>query len=418
MWEDTPLCRRPGLTRFLQLRELKNPPGMTFDPSTNSLSVSPTYLKKLYFHYPTHHKIRPWVEKAYMQRAQSWLELDLDDLSRVKLTSINKNRSAKRHRGNVLAHPVFTSGAANRVQKYNWDPAFVRMGKSLAPTLPERLYGHLDGIVPEDGTVFVEDHEGYIREVPGRVVSSVWVAVNASHGVTMRTCTDMVAGNPPNPEWDVLTPILSNFCKWFKDTYYNQRNMQEEGEEGEENSPENPQRTSPLPRAMIPPEHDIPVVLAFRQKYLLFIWKGGIDGKLVAQYEGYWLPMNEVKKGDDNEVTKGNDVDKWTNKEQLASLRRGANPKTIPRTSGGIREDEDWEDQPEFAVSQPGKNDGDWDDRPIFAPSLRKKKLEDRIEPDAFAALFNGAQEREVAVEKKRRGKGTKLRAPRPSYGF
>lgn len=324
MWTNRLLRHRPGLTRFFELRELKKPPGLTFDPSTMSLSVSPSFPRDLYFHEPMHHKTRPWIEKPMVQRARAWAELDQYDKRRVEQPSKEMNRTTKRRRGCTLSYATFVFGVCSRVQKNAREPVFTRWCKNVAPELPERLYGHIDGILPKDAEIYIEEHESYIKGHSGRVISCVWVAINASLSVAMRACNDLAIGKTPHPDWDILTPLLQRLCTLFQTNYDNTGGNQS-GDKRK--SVGEPRRGLPPLRDIAPPGHDIPVVLAFRQAYLLLIWKGGIEGKLVAQYQGHCVPMHQVGPKPD--------LDQVINELQLASLRQGADEGTISRTSGG-----------------------------------------------------------------------------------
>lgn len=321
--DSSGLVKRPGLTHFLEFRELKEPPGLEFDPSTMSLTVSPSFPRKLHFHPPTHHKTRPWIEKAFLQRAAKWTALDTVDKARVEQSTRTMNRTSRRHRGNTFSHVSLLQNAGSRVQKYIYEPAFVRWARNMAPSLPERLHAHLDGIVPEDVEIYIEDHESYVEGHTGRVASCIWVAINASYSISMRACNELAIGNQPHPDWDILTPILQNLYQWLQDTYTNQSPEEKEYRKADS---QNPRRFLPLLRDMIPLGHDIPVVLAFRQKYLLFILKGGIDGKLIAQYTSHWLPVKEGSNFD---------VDEKVNSLQLDRLRDGADEDAKPKISGG-----------------------------------------------------------------------------------
>lgn len=331
------LGRRPGLSQFLEFRELKKPPGLTFDIPTMSLSVSPDFMRNLHFHKATHHKARPWIEKACLQRAVNWTVLDETDMNRLVKSYKTMNRTSKRHRGNVFAQPSLLHNAASSLQKHRHEPSFVRWSRNVAPILPERLYGHLDGIVPEDVEIYIEDHKSYVKGHPDRIASCIWVSINAYWSVSMRACEALAIGNQPHPDWDIMTPVLVNFSTWFKETYHNQS---ENAKEYRKNNSHNPRRFLPLLRDMIPPGHDIPVVFAFRQKYLLFILKGGIEGELVAQYASHWLPIKEASKLD---------VDKEINELQLARLRDGEPEDAKTKTSGGplsaeamVKADPEW----------------------------------------------------------------------------
>ncbi|ROW00567.1 hypothetical protein VSDG_03373 [Cytospora chrysosperma] len=320
---ESSLGTRPGIAQFLELRELKKPPGLTFDVSTLSLSMSPDFMRNLHFHKPTHHKTRPWIERAFMQRAVKWAALERVDTDRVKNLQDIKNRTSHQHRGNVFAHPWLIHGAASRVQKHRHEPSFVRWLKNGAPTLPARLYGHLDGIVPEDAEIYVEDHRSYVKGYPDRIASCIWVGINAYWSVSMRACEALAIGNQPHPDWDVLTPVLENFCSWLKETYYNQK---EGAHQYRQNIKHHSRQYWPLLRDMMPPGYDIPVVFAFRQKYLLFILKGGIDGELVAQYASHWLPVAEASTCDG---------EREINELQLARLRDREPEDAVSKTSGG-----------------------------------------------------------------------------------
>lgn len=310
--ESSGLVNRPGLCRFMDLRELKQPPGLEFDVPTMSLSLSPSFLQNLHFHPPTHHKTRPWIEKALLQRTSSWTKLELVDKKRVEHHDTTINRTSKRHRGNTYSHLLLLQNASSSTQKHTHQPGIARWARGVAPFIPERLYGHLDGTVPEDMEIYVEDHRSYVKDHDERIVSCIWVAINASYSVSMRAFSELANDNKPNPDWDVLTPALRNFSKWLLDTCKNQRpnHLQYRA-----TNRYNPRLYIPLLKDMIPPGHDVPVVFAFRQKYLLFILKGGINGKLVAQYESFWLPVRDA-----SDVY----VDKEINKMQVKLLRAGA----------------------------------------------------------------------------------------------
>ncbi|ROW06978.1 hypothetical protein VMCG_04041 [Cytospora schulzeri] len=336
---DDSLANRPGLSQFLEFRELKKPAGLTFDLSTLSLSVSPSFSQDLHYHKPTHHKARPWVEKAVMQRAVKWKGLDIVDKTRISSPDKTMNRTARRHRGNVFAQPGLLYSAACSIQKHYHQPSFVRWARNVAPTLPERLYGHLDGIVPEDVDIYVEDHRSYLPDHPERIASCIWVAINAPWGVSMRACEALASGEQPHPDWDILTPVLKNFHTWLHLTYHKQK---PNAREYRKTCSRNPRRYLPLLRDMMPPGHDIPVVFAFRQKYMLFVLKGGIDGKLVAQYASHWLPIKGGSKAD---------MDVEINQLQLTRLREGAAEDTRAKSSGGIGGDPEWMDPGDFTAS-------------------------------------------------------------------
>lgn len=336
------LARRPGLTRFMEFREMKEPPGMVFDIPTLSLSVAPSFPQNLHFHPPSHHKAKPWIQKACLTRAQAWSKIYTVDISRVKHPKATKNRTARRHRGTTFAHHILIQNLASAVQKHSYDPSYGQWAKEMGPSLPERLHAHLDGIAPKDVSFFIEDHFSYIKSHPGRIMSSIWVAINASYCVSMRACNDLASGNQPNPDWDVLTPVLEKFADWLQDTYANQhpRGQMLKANNHRVNKAKESEETSqlylPLIRDMMPPGHDIPVVFAFRHRYLLFILKGGVAGKLVAQYEGHWLPLAKVSKYD---------ADEEVNRMQLDRLRAGADEYAITKTSGGIPLSEDFDDE-------------------------------------------------------------------------
>lgn len=383
MWADSPLHSRPGIIRSLELRELKEPPGLIFDPLTNSLSVSPSFRRHLYYREPTHHKAKPWIGKAMLQRATAWLELDFLDRNRVIRPEKTSNRTTKRHLGMVAAYPMLISGTTNRVQKYRYDPAFVWWARALAPTLPERMFGHIDGIVSDDAFVYMEHHSSFVKDHTGRLLGCVWVAVNASFSVAMRTCDDLAIGKTPNPEWDILTPVLTNFCAWFRAEYHGQKEVPKKSEM---TSVTNRRHDLPKLRDMIPPGHDIPVLLAFRHQYLLFIWKGGIDGKLVAQYQGHWLPLHEVGPKPD--------FDHQTNKLQQGHLRRGAAADTLPKASGG--------------KSQRSVGDDTFVLRPEDFYTRSNKYEPDIFDPEYFAALLHGKGAEETRTKGIKAGPMTK----------
>lgn len=280
---------RPGATRFLKLRELAPQalPGMSFDLRNCSLSVDREFPSRLMYVQDTkHHEVKPWISKALLSRAESWHPLDYEDLARVRHPEVRVNSTTRRHRGRIMGHASTLLDLA-ATQKPRPTFRHKTWTKDLGPTLPPRVVGHLDGMRPEDVSVLTETH---LSKLGGRrLLSCIVVAVNAPLRTAALSWDALAQGQTPRPDLDALQPIMRNFAQWLK-------------EDSLELSDQKPvqREQSPLPRQMITDEHVVPVVFAWRQKYIWFLWTGGIDGQLVAQYASHWLPINEVGDPVDN----------------------------------------------------------------------------------------------------------------------
>lgn len=269
-----------GITRFLQLQPVPNPPGIEFDLKSLRLSVAKGASDRLqYLWDPSKHKARPYLAEPLIKRAKGWAELNVEDLKRVRTLKM-RNSTLKRHRGCLSSHirTLFDfSRKPLKPRDTTYNGLHGCVAKNLGPTLPPTIYGHLDGVFPEDVELLMECHKHKSEDEDSRFLTCLWISVNAPYGVCQRTWESLSYGYQPDPELDVVTPVLQNVARYLKKQSRNRR----------ENL-----RLEQLIDAT-PENKSIPVVLALRQKYIWFLWTGGIDGKLVAQYASHWLPCQD-----------------------------------------------------------------------------------------------------------------------------
>lgn len=295
-----PLRARPGLPRFLNLQALepRELPGMVFDLGKLDLSVDEKFPSRLmYVQDAKHHEVVPWISKAFLQRARAWRELDSEDLTRVEHPTKKWNSTHRRHRGNTKAFATFLMDLAEaRKENIRFGLQHATWPGDLGPTLPPRLAGFLDGMGPEDVSLRVQTYQKNAGHSESRqILSCVLVAVNAPLRAATYSWEALAGGRSPDPDLDALRPVMREFGRWLKSVYRPQEHKSGRG--------------LPQPRAkgkigtqsaflqdMIPDAHAIPVVFAWRQKYIWFLWTGGDDGQLVAQYASHWLPIREVER--------------------------------------------------------------------------------------------------------------------------
>lgn len=304
--------RLPGIAKFLRLQELTDPPGMEFNLDTMLLSVHEQFPSRLhYVRDAKHHQVKPWVCKAMIQRAEAWQALDVYDLARIRrLGGSLKNNTSKRHLGSSLSHVNTLWNMAATVHKSNSSLTFSRHSAELGHELPPRVLSHMDGMVARDVQVWTEIYHRPGTPEESQTTSCIWVTINAPLRTASRNWETLARGQTPHADDDALAPILRNFGRWLQRTY---RHLTTPG-----NHKSGPDKLSPsvpvqvardtqdkasgrrhirMPRGAVPDA--VPVVFAWRQKYIWFLWTGGIRGKLVAQYASHWLPINEVDKGQD-----------------------------------------------------------------------------------------------------------------------
>lgn len=264
---------------------------MVFDLQSETLSLHPFFPERLhYVRDVVHHEVKPWINKAFTQRAEAWRLLDRADFLRVRddQKDVALNRTRARHRGNVMNQPaVLLNMALPGVDKPKYKPFSVRWPVNLGVDLPSRWLGHLDGMKEDDAAVFVEFH----GKKP--ILTSILFTINSSYSQAQATWSALAQGRIGRTNYNrrsdinAFTPLLMSFCRWLKQTYQDQK----AGPKLYKNysSPE----SGPLPvlRDSMPEAQVVPVIFAFRQKYIWFLWKGGIQGKLEAQYASHWLPV-------------------------------------------------------------------------------------------------------------------------------
>lgn len=304
--KSTLLRRRSGIAKFLRLQELSHPPGMEFDLKTLSLSVHERFPQQLQYVWDVqHHLCKPWIRKAFLQRAEAWHSLDVYDLGRSNSTGDpkTKNSTRKRHMGATRGHPTTFFSLAIASQKAQGTYSFERSPALLGPRLPPRMLCHLDGMETGDVQVYTENYC-----LSGKL-SCVWVAINAPMRTAARNWEALARGEAPHPDEDTLAPILENLGQWLKEAHRDSRRRKPVNPEDEDaatrvpmQDARGPEDKAPKARRTSPPPDAVPtvvpVILAWRQKYIWFLWTGGVDGKLVAQYASHWLPLDEVDKRD------------------------------------------------------------------------------------------------------------------------
>lgn len=283
---DSPLAKRCGITRYLKLRELMDPPGMVLHLNDSSLSMEEGFANRLrYVKDFDHHKVKPWIEKAMTQRAEAWLKLDLTDLKRVTGKVFFGNRTIRPHRGQAWSAATRVMDTAASLQKKRNSILLTRWRDQLGPSLAPQLAGHLDGMRPEDVHVVTETRKS--SSTGQELLFCIWVGVNAPY----RLASLSFEQRPLHPDVDTFAPVMTNFSRWLRSTW-NSREALRPGRDplntGQRHDP------SLRFRDLVPEGHTVPVVVAWRQKYIWFTWEGGIQGKLVAQYASHWLPHRDV----------------------------------------------------------------------------------------------------------------------------
>lgn len=299
---------RGGVAGFLKLRPLTEAPGMVFDLNTMSLSVEPTFPERLqYVRDDKFLDSKPWVHKALLNRAKAWNKLDEYDMARLSghLSGnvVAMNSTFKRHYGMNLSSYVAMRGLAARMKKSQGPPIWARWLDLLGPTVSPSWDAHIDGMEPRDVQVTIETHgQGQAGDGP-RILSCVWVAINAPLRHATRDWESLAAG--ADSYTDALEPVLVNVARWLND-YYDKGNFHKfpykvSKSEGS-GSTDLFRYELPSLRDMVPRDHVVPVVFAYRQKYIWFLWSGGIQGKLVAQYASHWLPISDANQLGDIDV--------------------------------------------------------------------------------------------------------------------
>lgn len=289
---SSPLGKRPGLTQFLNLRPLEKTPGMVFDLQSEALSTDERFPERLhYVRDAVHHEVKPWIEKHFKRNAEAWRRLDKEDFMRVRHEPAGKamNRTHTKHRGQMLSHTasMLSMATPRLATKLRLHAFTTRWPDNLGVELPSRWLAHLDGMALNDATVFTEFH----GETP--TLSSILFAINSSFAQAQGTWAALAQGergvdmHARISDVDAFTPLLINFGRWLKRAYNNQKASLDvcTNLSGPRNCP------IPLLRDSIPEGHAIPVLFAFRQKYIWFLWEGGIEGHLEAQYASHWLPV-------------------------------------------------------------------------------------------------------------------------------
>lgn len=293
-----------GVVQFLKLQPLTNPPGMEFNLDTMSLSVETTFPERLQSVQDFKSlNLKPYVEKALLKRAEAWSKLDKEDAARLESYISNlsldgdptTNNTRKRHYGMMHAHTSTLYALALKTQKPQKEPIRARWPDELGPVLSPSWHVHLNGMRPEDVQVNIDTHDSHGR----RTLSCVWVSINAPLGHAIRDWESLAAG--ADAYTDSFTTVLANLARWLK-TYWDKEDHHKSSRKtfvAEER--QKPRASGKLPSLseMVPCDHVVPVVLAYRQKYIWFLWSGGIHGKLVAQYASHWLPLCEANKPGD-----------------------------------------------------------------------------------------------------------------------
>lgn len=306
------LPSRPGIAKLLGLRELTDPPGMEFDLKSLSLSVHEEFPSRLRDVCDSpQHQVKPWLTKALIQRAKAWELLDLYDLRRVSRPQRIMNKTNKRHFGATMGHPTTLSSLCAAAQKSQNNIVLKTWPHELGPVLPPWKLGHLDGMLRGDVRVYTETYRRFPQPPdphPSLSYTTIWVAINAPLRTALRNWESLASGSAPHPDEDTLAPILQNFGQWLKGPYRACQPWRDVTSKPDNSSPGMPPAqggshdtqdddlaTKPH-RATAPLRNDsdaVPVVFAWHQKYIWFLWTGGFDGKLIAQYASHWLPLEE-----------------------------------------------------------------------------------------------------------------------------
>lgn len=299
---NSPLIKRRGITAFLNLRELSKPPGMVFKLEDSSLSVEKGFASRLhYVKDPKHHQLKRWIAKALIQRAEAWLELDLMDFRRLRKLPSLGNCTHLRHRGNARSHAKTIHGLAARSQRAQKYLLCTRWPDNIGPSLSGQPFGHLDGMYPEDVQVLTETQ----KHPPNgpELLTCIWVVVNAPY----RLARLAFGRGPLHPDLDTFGPVMSNFHRWLSSRWCSE-NIPNGTMTRQKQPRQYPYDATPQPnnavelqspprfQDMVPEGRIVPVIFAWRHKYIWFTWEGGIKGKLVAQYASHWLPIHESKK--------------------------------------------------------------------------------------------------------------------------
>ncbi|PSR97362.1 hypothetical protein BD289DRAFT_108361 [Coniella lustricola] len=295
--------RLSSLATFLSLHELaqEHTPGMELNLADLTLSVSKTFPHRLvYAHDPDHHAGKPWIADALLRRAESWNEKDMYDFLRLLHPGGTKQNSMnKQHRGQCLSNYKVLFDVANRSLKRKDNARSIieelRIDH-LGVTPPPSITALQDGMYPEDVVAAVE-HVRDPRRGPDRRITAFWVSINAPFRLAMRSCLALSRGYTPAQESDILTPTLLNFGKWLRQWHTGSKDQSLEGRSATKSV------RFPGTGVNMCPDVDtlgpIPIIFAFRQKYIWFTWHGGFHGKLVAQYASHWLPVHSAGLGRD-----------------------------------------------------------------------------------------------------------------------
>lgn len=265
---------------------------MEFDLATGLLSVQEDFSERLhYVRNAEHHRVRPWVQKAFLQRAQAWQRLDDYDRQRVRQPRRIMNSTLKRHHGNMLGFPPTMLNMVARLQRATPLLNFHRQPDELGPELPSDLFGHMDGMPRNGVQVFVETFQRTPEPVQNPRPTCIWVAIKSPLRIAARNWESLARGEQPPPGVNTLAPILENLGPWLRRNYHVWRRLEvpENGSHVVKDTSREPGKQSSSNIEPMPP-----VILAWRQKYIWFVWKGGAGGKLIAQYASHWLPIHEV----------------------------------------------------------------------------------------------------------------------------
>lgn len=265
------------MVQFLGLREMKNPPGMEYDPVTKSFSFSKRlYTESIYDHQLTIPGFTvPYLVKSLTTRGDAWALLKSYDQRRLRLAGKIFNSTNKRHRGQCLSTVKNTFDLIQRAERPKRTRALLwhnNIGPSMEKTGPL-----LDDFLPEDVAVTMET----VGTTPR--LSLVFVSINVSFKLAQDAWIALSSRREPKPGLDVFTPVVTRFCEWFTHTIAYQKT-------GSKEPKGNNEATLPMLRDIIDNgSGDFPVVFAFRDQYIWFMWKGGLEGKLIAQYTGSWI---------------------------------------------------------------------------------------------------------------------------------
>lgn len=293
-----------GVARLLKLQPLQTPPGMELDLDSMSLSVETTFPDRLQSVQDFKSlNLPPYVHKALLQRAQAWARLDRYDAARLDSHISNlllndkptMNNTDKRHYGMIGSNSKTLWSLTARTQKTSRRPIWAFWKDEIGPAVSPTWHVHLNGMFPRDAQVIIETHRLTKSGQGPRTLSCVWVAINAPMGHAIRDWESLAVG--ADPYTDAFTPVLENFARWLK-KYWDKGNHRKLPYEAFSPETEPPAKLPSLSQ-MVPSGHVVPVVLAYRQKYIWFLWSGGIHGKLVAQYASHWLPLYEANKSGD-----------------------------------------------------------------------------------------------------------------------